>query len=492
MLEAMTNHLLKRGSRYYIRRKIPQDLIAHYGRKEFVKALGTSDYAEACRRVREESVALDREYTRRHLSQPFEDDSAPPYTDLPPEFREAVRLYEDDHGVKFDSPSELPLEDVYLYWISTRAQRSRQVAASEEAMRRVLTAFGLRPGSVPLAPAAKPVSAPSTGHLAALVEHWTRERKPTSRTVAKANLVVGRFYEFVGRVSVPSITRHHVIAFKDKLLDSGQSGVNTNKQLEMLSILLNFARDNGMAHENPAHRVRVLIKKKGVARGKARISFDLAALQAIFSSPVYTEGLRPAGGAGEAAYWLPLLGLLTGARLEELCQLAPDDVFQETYLDTSGTSHSVWCVRFVDSEEREQGVKNAGSVRRIPVHPELLARGFLAFAHAQRGRSRIFHSLKANKHGEESAQWSKWFGKYLRATCGVTNSRMVFHSFRHGFKDVCRECSIGKVIADALQGHTDGDSSDAYGGEFYPLRPLVEATGKIRVAGLMLPECSAA
>ena len=35
------------------------------------------------------------------------------------------------------------------------------------------------------------------------------------------------------------------------------------------------------------------------------------------------------GGAGEAAYWLPLLALFTGARLEELAQLRVSDLASE-------------------------------------------------------------------------------------------------------------------------------------------------------------------
>jgi hypothetical protein len=40
-------HLIKRSSRYSIRRKVPVDLQSHYGRTEIVKALGTSDRREA-------------------------------------------------------------------------------------------------------------------------------------------------------------------------------------------------------------------------------------------------------------------------------------------------------------------------------------------------------------------------------------------------------------------------------------------------------------
>ncbi|EDK84811.1 conserved hypothetical protein [Burkholderia mallei 2002721280] len=37
-----------------------------------------------------------------------------------------------------------------------------------------------------------------------------------------------RFYTHVGRIPVARITRAHAILFKDKLLESGQTPVNTN------------------------------------------------------------------------------------------------------------------------------------------------------------------------------------------------------------------------------------------------------------------------
>jgi hypothetical protein len=48
----MCTHLFKRGSRYYLRRRIPTDLIGHYKRKEIQQALGTGDPAEARVRCR--------------------------------------------------------------------------------------------------------------------------------------------------------------------------------------------------------------------------------------------------------------------------------------------------------------------------------------------------------------------------------------------------------------------------------------------------------
>ncbi|WP_183157257.1 site-specific integrase [Burkholderia pseudomallei] len=494
----MTNHLLKRGTRYYIRRKIPIDLISHYrGRKEIVKALGTSEPAKARERVREESYRLDQEFAALR-QQPAESPQTVELREfvLDPATSESVPS---GRSVRLDPrrPGSYGLatydgEQVAVLWPKDvdDAYHKQRLKHARAFAHGVLIARATGPGHTPSAHEVTQIEAPescggvSAGHLAALVEKWAKEREPASRTVRKAELIVERFYTHVGRIPVARIARAHAILFKDKLLESGQTPVNTNKQLELFGTLLNYARDNMLATENVAHRIRVQVK--GAARGKTRVSFDLPALTAIFASPVYTEGARPAGGAGEAAYWLPLLGLFTGARLEELAQLRPEDIYTDSYHGTDGTSRPCTVLRITDAGER-QGVKNAGSVRRIPIHVELLARGFVEYAHSQRGNSRIFSALVANKHGEESAQWSKWFGKYLRGVCKVTDKRMVYHSFRHGFKDMCRECGISKEIADALQGHSDGDASSNYGAEFYPLRPLVDAIDRYKIHGLELP-----
>lgn len=43
----MQTGLVRRGARYSIRRRIPLDLVEHYGRAEIVRALGTADPKEA-------------------------------------------------------------------------------------------------------------------------------------------------------------------------------------------------------------------------------------------------------------------------------------------------------------------------------------------------------------------------------------------------------------------------------------------------------------
>jgi integrase len=306
------------------------------------------------------------------------------------------------------------------------------------------------------------------GHtLQEIADKWVKERAPIKRTVGQAQKVIGRYVEHMGDTKVEQITRRNVVEFKDKLLESGQTAVNTNKQLMILSILLNFAVANSIIDQNPSKGIKVEVRKNAK---EARLPFDLPALNAVFSSPLYALGERPKGGAGEAGYWLPLRALFTRARIEELCQLHPDDVYEETYRELDGSERSAWVLRITD-EGPGQALKNPGSRRRIPIHAELIRLGFVEYVRKAKGWDRIFDELVKDVVGDESGNWSTWFGGYLREKAGVTDKRMVFLSFRHTFKHEARAMEIPEDVSDAITGHASGKVSRNYGGTDYPLRP---------------------
>jgi integrase len=183
--------------------------------------------------------------------------------------------------------------------------------------------------------------------------------------------------------------------------------------------------------------------------------------------------------AGEAAYWLPILALYTGARIEELGQLSPGDIKEETYTDTHGAEVAVPVIYLTDEGEG-QGLKNNASLRRVPIHTALIELGFMKYVAEQKGQ-RLFPALKPDKFGRETTAYGRWFGQYLRSTCGITDTRKVFHSTRHLFKDIMREVGVSEEVSDALSGHTNGSASRNYGGGYYPLRPLCEAMAKYKL-----------
>ena len=528
--EAVCTHLSLRGKNFYIRRRIPTELIEHYGRKEIVRSLGTSNRKEAERLCRIEGVKLDHEFasvralhasvipvdsgtiTARFRSAGHDDSYVEREGWLDP-----IRQPADGQSVDVEAMASRRLaklrrqrdeaamqgyEALTSFMARQRSNLENQEAfldgdfppmyslSVHEAWRNALRTFHGKV-LVPQESCATESTSTSTRSritgagtpLASIVEKWAAERKPDAQTIRQATQRTGTFVDLVGAIPVELIEPQHAVTFKNKMLESGQSAVNTNHYLTTLTTLLNFAKnDLLLVPSNPFAGIRLDIRKNAKERV---IAFDLPALKAIFASPIYTGGTVPAGGKGAAAYWLPLLALFTGARAEELCQLRPEDVYEDRYYSEGDAERTVWVVAITDRGDDAQGLKNEGSRRRFPIHAELLRLGFVEFAVAAKGRSRLFDKLEPDVRGRESGNWLKWFGKYLRSVCGVTDTRMVFHSFRHTFKDAAR-ASMQEPESDAITGHSSGKVGRRYGGLTYPLAPLVDAMARYRIPGLIV------
>ncbi|WP_337264049.1 MULTISPECIES: site-specific integrase [unclassified Serratia (in: enterobacteria)] len=397
----MCTHLVKRGSRYYFRRRIPSSLIPHFQRVEIFRSLKTSARREAEKLARLEGCYWDAEFARLQ-GEP--------------------------------QPDNRTIHDVAI---------------------------------------TKPKVAGPT--LSELYQQWLafEEKAPKTRNLYLRALE--RFKEIANKEYATTINRADCRQFRDALREQNLSVGTVNSYLAALSSLLSLAVDNDLLERNPVEGLS--LKQDRHAREK-RLPFDSESLRKIFSSPVY-KGDRPKAGSGDAAYWLPLLALYTGARLEEIGQLHPKDVHEENYQKPDGSKNVAWVIEIADRQDG-QHLKNSSSRRRIPLHSELIKLGFIDFAKRQKG-DRIFHQLKADVFGTLTGNWSKWFGRYLRKVCGVTDNRLVFHSFRHTFKDMCRLAGIDEAVHDALTGHSSSSVSRNYGGLSYPLGPLVEAINRINI-----------
>jgi len=89
-------------------------------------------------------------------------------------------------------------------------------------------------------------------------------------------------------------------------------------------------------------------------------------------------------------------------------------------------------------KQRGKTLKTKQSERIVPLHPELRRLGFLRFVeevgHSGGTDAWLFEAISPESKDGAKA-WSKWFGRYLR-TIGITDTRKVFHSFRHTFHSV--------------------------------------------------------
>jgi integrase len=328
-------------------------------------------------------------------------------------------------------------------------------------------------------------------------------RKPNANTITEAAQAVRYFVELHGDLRVGEITREKAREFRDavakiptglpkalrqlplsKLLERDLSGfkprmaTTVNKIVQVLGGIISRVEREGYLDKvtgfaNPFGKaIRYSVDHHSANRKK----FEKSDLKAIFSSPVFAEHVRPVGGGGEAAFWLPLIGLFSGMRLDEIAQLRICDLKQDE--DTKR-----W---FFDVDRTgDRSTKNVSSIRQVPLHNELKRIGVMKYRQALMKQGAdlegpLWPEVGAKGERTRSSAWSKWFGRYLRSTCGIADTSKVFHSFRHTFKRMTRDAEILEEMHDALTGHSGNGNVGRDYGRGFSLKPLASAMDTIK------------
>ena len=220
-----------------------------------------------------------------------------------------------------------------------------------------------------------------------------------------------------------------------------------DKYLGPLIAVFNYAERNGHITYNPAKGLKIKEPRKRKASEEQEV-FDPGDLKKLFHSEDYKEGKHDQ----PFKFWLPILGLYTGCRLEELCQLYVDDIREEEGI----------YVLDINENHPDQSVKTSER-RLVPVHPKILDLGFIEFVSDQKkkGHDRVFSELKrqGNKYGHYP---SRWFSDYKKK-CGIKSEprKKTFHSFRHTLvnnlgQQLISDAVIAGVVGHARKGETGG------------------------------------
>lgn len=220
--------------------------------------------------------------------------------------------------------------------------------------------------------------------------------------------------------------------------------------LNLARSLFGFAKDNDFIDENPVLSGMIPSKKK--SSRKLRYPFeDPIDLAQIFSESLFLNWSK---GKPER-FWVPIMALYTGCRLEEMCQLHADDVRQV---------EGIWCIDVkgltgADAEGEEDGqmLKNESAPRLIPLHPFLVdtlklpsyANGIVV-----EGCELLFPNLYKGEstNYKYSHALSKAFGIYLRNKVGINDTKKTFHSLRHSVADHVYNKTQNESIVEELEG----------------------------------------
>ncbi|KVE75818.1 site-specific integrase [Burkholderia vietnamiensis] len=213
--------------------------------------------------------------------------------------------------------------------------------------------------------------------------------------------------------------------------------------------------------DNPA-AAQVKMSKAQRAKinaGRGYLPFTSDALRQIFEPARFL-----AFASTPEDFFLPLLGLYTGARMNELAQARVKDIrrsgdrwFLDIQPDHTG------------DDETETRVKTTSSIRSAPIHPDLIRLGLIAYALelGERGAVRLFPHLPRDAKGKHTRNPSRRFGDYLTALGIKDSRRFAFPSFRIALIQRLKGAGVAKDARMELVGHAPRDVHDGvYAGQF--------------------------
>jgi len=216
---------------------------------------------------------------------------------------------------------------------------------------------------------------------------------------------------------------------------------NANKIIARLKSLMEYAVSTNVISYNPCKEIEFHISD-AEKEAAARLPFSDDQLQKLFTSQVFKKNYphKP------AMFWVPLIALFHGFRMEEILILTLDEVKYDEATD----------VRYFDlTEFTTDDVKNSNARRRVPFNPIMRKLGFDSYLEAcknNKGR-RLFPELKKGSDGSYRKRFTVKFSKYSKKV-GVHTKQTVFHSFRHNFSVACSNGEVPVDYENALAGWT--------------------------------------
>lgn len=273
----------------------------------------------------------------------------------------------------------------------------------------------------------QPVESPALSEVISLyMNEQIRGGNWTEKTRQEYESACGLLKDIIGDLPVSDIGHQEMQTYKQTLLklpshmktspkykgktvkqllamdiEKSMSITNVNKLLTRASSLFSYAVRNGYMPSNPASGLQIRQKKR---TDELRSIFTKDDLEKLLISEEYVDGKHPY----PYCFWMPLLALHTGCRLEELAQLHTEDI------------KKVDGIGIIDiNNNGDKRIKTKSAIRQIPLHP-VLTRDlkFPDFVRSLKtsGEKRLFPELPKRRDGY-GVKASRWFNKRYKVKC---------------------------------------------------------------------------
>ena len=256
----------------------------------------------------------------------------------------------------------------------------------------------------------------------------------------------------------------------------GQEPKNINKLIYRVRVFFKWLKNNYSEYVPQNHFDGLSIQEKKF--DKPRDIFTNKELHKIFdTTPFLNNTIRnPHRRNKLASYFVPIIAIHTGMRLEEICQLRLEDVYKEGTVDI---------IRVTISKETK--LKTVTSQRIVPIHENLKRVGFLEYCNymKKQKKERVFWDLTKSRDGY-GRNIGRYFMEYLRKVGVYEFQSKVFHSLRHSFITNLLQNGVREEVVNGLCGHKQKTMSTTiyFKGGFPPDLLYEEGISKLNFEGI--------
>ena len=510
----------KKSKFYWLRKRVPDRYRAIVGRAEVWKSLQTTDRKHAAARCATLSVELEEDWERRWLAQqaglPDPIAQTPPFTKLTARKISALagECYREFVAKHSDNPSRFLLKEeesrqnswprdsllcdklfVYRPEVRDFLRRKNLRLTPDDRYRFSLAFFKARglaltsvrrfsEGDFREPPETSYFAPPEPEHLDAFVwfEKYRKAVDLSGPTVDRWLPAIQAFTKFVGHSDLARVTDRQIRDWKNKLLEEV---VRIRKELRprkrrtvrdvylaAINAVFEYLVQELELEENPAAQIVV----RGIKTEKEddEKGFTDKDARTILAATLEPRSHLISGEMAAARRWVPWILAYTGARVNEITSLNPEDITEV---------EGVLC--FVLRKDRTKTRKK----RNVPIHSHLIEQGFLAYvAERRKLRKPLFYEPARSRGGPGShphyQKVGERLGEWIR-TLDVDHNVWPNHGWRHRWKSQSRDLGMHAQVADFIQGHGGGSVSAKYG-EKWPktLAKAIEMIPRYRIGSL--------
>ena len=429
------DNMILRNGKYHYRRRVPSDLVELLGRKEITKSLKTDKVLDATRLKNKLDADLEAFYQACKFS----------------------ALDQDIARVRLKSIlSGKPTPTVHSQEESPAEVKSRTTSKRN------------KPIHIPTRKRRGSKDKLLSDAVVAYCREYEGRWKDTTRQEFNSQFEI--IVEMLGNPPLNDIERPALVEFRDALAET-RSPATVNKYMSQLSTLLGYASTLQWINGNPAQRLSLPDRRR---EDEIRVACSNADVKAIFEALQQDKRVFYESGRYER-YWLPLLGLYSGARVNELAQLSVADVFVED---------NIPAIRITAQGDPLKRLKSESARRELPLHNDLLTLGFMVYVNniKDQGHEKLFPNLKPGPKGYSHYFVAKHFtGKngWMRKKVPTVSDKITFHNFRHTVATQLKNSEEQERLIEELMGHKHSSLSLGRYGKPYKLNIRQRAINKI-------------